>query len=82
MKAKLQTLRALAVRNMARVCTAGALVMAATGAHAQATGIDSLFDQIDLSGLATKILALAAIIVTIAFVIKGPSIVKRIISKI
>lgn len=82
MKAKLQNLHALATRNMARVGTAGALVLASAGARAQATGIDTLFDAVDLSGLSTKILALAVLIVGIAFVLKGPSIVKRIISKI
>lgn len=82
MKAKLQSLAGLARRNMARVGTVGALALVNGVAHAQTTGIDSLFDAIDLSGLSTKILALAALIVTIAFVLKGPSIVKRIIAKI
>lgn len=83
MKAKLQNLALLARRNMARVGTVGAIALVNGVAHAQTTtGIDSLFDAIDLSGLSTKILALCALIVTIAFVLKGPSIVKRVIAKI
>ena len=35
-----------------------------------------------IPGISAKVLAMAAVIVTIALVIKGPSIVKRIISKI
>lgn len=55
-------------------------MVAATSAHA--AGIDDLFAEVDLSGIATKVTALAVIIVGIALVMKGPAIVKRIIAKI
>lgn len=57
-----------------------ALALSSVASHA--AGIDDLFDAVDLSGVAAKITALGIIIVGIAFVMKGPSIVKRIISKI
>lgn len=78
---KFNALRALRARGAQAALAAGAMVMA-TAARAQSAGIDSLFDGVDLSGISAKVLAMAAVIVTIALVIKGPSIVKRIISKI
>ncbi|MEQ6436725.1 hypothetical protein V8Z74_17105 [Comamonas sp. w2-DMI] len=74
--------RAIARQYGAKVVagTVGALAFAS--AHAAGTGIDSLFDEVDLSGIAAKITALAVIIVGIALVMKGPAIVKRIIAKI
>ncbi|KGG88611.1 membrane protein [Comamonas thiooxydans] len=44
--------------------------------------MDDLFAEVDLSGIATKVTALAVVIVGIALVMKGPAIVKRIIAKI
>ena len=78
---KFNALRALRARGAQAALAAGAMVMA-TAARAEGAGIDSLFDVVDLSGISAKVLAMAAVIVTIALVIKGPSIVKRIISKI
>jgi len=53
-------------------------------ASAQTTGTDisSLFDSVDLSGISAKVMALAVTIVGIALVIKGPTIVKRLIAKL
>lgn len=64
----------------AKVATVGALALA--GASSYAAGLDDLFDAVDISGVSAKVTALAVLIVGIAFVMKGPSIVKRIISKI
>jgi len=80
MKQKLQTLRVLAAQNMARVGVATGAALMAVQSHA--AGIDDLFAEVDISGIATKVTALAVVIVSIALVIKGPSIVKRIIAKI
>lgn len=78
--------RAFASATEAQWAKAGALAglaLASVSSHAAGgTSIDSLFDEIDLSGVAAKITALAVLIVGIAFVMKGPSIVKRLISKI
>lgn len=80
MKQKLQNLRALAAQNMARVGVATGTALMAVQSHA--AGIDDLFAEVDIAGIATKVTALAVVIVGIALVIKGPSIVKRIIAKI
>jgi len=55
---------------------------AAFAQDASGTDIGTLFDSVDLSDVSTKIMALAVTIVGIALVIKGPSIVKRLIAKI
>jgi len=63
---------------------AAALVAVASAiayAPAQAAGIDALFEEVDLSGVALKIAALSVVIVGIAMTLKGPDIVKRIIKK-
>ena len=70
-----------------RWATAGAaMAVALTSVPAFAAGepgaIDTLFDAVDLSGIQAKVLALGLVIVGIALVFKGPSLVKRIISKI
>lgn len=71
-------------RNLARKygakAAAAGMAMAVTASHA--AGIDDLFDAVDVSGIATKVTALAVVIVGIALVMKGPSVVKRIIAKI
>lgn len=82
MKQKLQNLAALASNQYARMGVAFGTALMAASSHAAGTGIDSLFDEIDLAGIATKVTALAVIIVGVALVIKGPAIVKRIIAKI
>ena len=74
--------RAIARQYGAKVVAGSVGALAFVSAHAAEGGIDSLFDGVDLSGISAKVLAMAAVIVTIALVIKGPSIVKRIISKI
>lgn len=71
-------------RNLARKygakAAAAGMAMAVSASHA--AGIDDLFDAVDVSGIATKVTALAVVIVGIALVMKGPSVVKRIIAKI
>jgi len=74
--------KALAVRNAQRAAAVGAMALASSAAFAQSTGVESLFDSVDLSGISAKILALGLLIVGIALILKGPSIVKRIIAKI
>jgi len=81
MKNKLQNLVALASQNYARLGVAAGTALMAVSSHA-AGPMDALFDEIDLAGIATKIGALALVIVGIALVIKGPAVVKRIIAKI
>ena len=68
-------------RRVAVVVPAAVLAGAAS-ADAVSTDISALFDSVDLSSISTKIMALAVTIVGIALVIKGPSIVKRLIAKI
>ncbi|WP_313332035.1 hypothetical protein [Comamonas sp.] len=80
MKNKLQNLRALAAQNVARLGVAAGTAMMAVSSHA--AGMDALFDEVDMGSTATKITALAVVIVGIALVIKGPAVVKRIIAKI
>lgn len=72
--------RSIARRYGAKVVAGSAGALAFASAHA--AGIDDLFAAVDLSGIATKVTALAVIIVGIALVMKGPAIVKRIIAKI
>ena len=69
--------RRFAVGGMALVAAGVACAQSTSG-----TDIGSLFDSVDLSDVATKVMALAVTIVGIALVIKGPSIVKRLIAKI
>ena len=64
----------------AKIAAASLFLGAAVQSHA--AGLDDLFDSVDLSGTGAKIAALAVLIVGIAFTLKGPSIVKRIIAKI
>ncbi len=72
-----------AVPAWLKAAAAGASTLAlSTAARAQGTGIDTLFDAIDLSGISAKVMALGVLIVGIALVFKGPALAKRIISKI
>lgn len=64
----------------AKIVAATGTAMAVTASHA--AGIDDLFDAVDVAGIAAKVTALALVIVGIALVMKGPSVVKRIIAKI
>jgi hypothetical protein len=68
-------------RKAAAAVTIGAVAVL-TSPMAQAAGVDGLFDEIDLSGVTSKVVAAAVLIVGIAFAIQGPAIVKRLISKI
>ncbi|WP_339958821.1 hypothetical protein [Delftia acidovorans] len=72
-------------RNLSRkygfkAAAATGLALAVSASHA--AGIDDLFDAVDVAGIAAKVTALALVIVGIALVMKGPSVVKRIIAKI
>ncbi|MGJ7530411.1 hypothetical protein [Variovorax sp. GB1P17] len=77
-------------RNVARKFGAKVAVAVMTApflmvGHAQAAGGDGIgaaLDAVDLSGVATKVGAAALVIVAIALVFKGPSLAKRIISKV
>lgn len=75
-----QQTRAIARKFGSKAVAATGAAMAMTASHA--AGLDELFDAVDVSGIATKVAALAVVIVGIALVMKGPSVVKRIIAKI
>lgn len=74
------------VRNLGHKLAALTLTapFVVSNAFAQATGggIDDALDAVDLTGIATKVGAAAVVIVGIALVFKGPSLAKRIISKV
>ena len=74
------TTRNLARKYGAKIVAATGMAMAVTASHA--AGMDELFDAVDVAGIAAKVTALALVIVGIALVMKGPSVVKRIIAKI
>ncbi len=76
----IQQTRAIVRKFDAKSVAATGMAMAVTASHA--AGLDDLFDAVDVSGIATKVTALAVVIVGIALVMKGPSVVKRIIAKI
>ncbi len=76
----IQQTRAIARKFGAKAVAATGMAMAVTASHA--AGLDDLFDAVDVSGIATKVTALAVVIVGIALVMKGPSVVKRIIARI
>jgi len=63
------------------VAAAGAMTLSAA-AFAQSSPIDTIMDAVSLDGIATKLTALAVIVVGIALVFKGPALAKRIISKV
>jgi hypothetical protein len=71
-------------RKIATMATVGTgLAMSSMLARAQSTDpISTVLDSIDLSGVATKIAAVALLIVGIALVFKGPDIAKRVIRKV
>lgn len=75
-----QQTRVIARKFGSKAVAATGAAMAMTASHA--AGMDDLFDAVDVSGIATKVTALAVVIVGIALVMKGPSVVKRIIAKI
>lgn len=69
------------LRNLStRIAVAAMVAMSSVAANA--AGIDDVFDAVDLAGIATKVGALALVIVAIALVFKGPDLAKRIIRKV
>ena len=64
-----------AIRNLStKITVAAGLAMASGLSMAQtATGFDAVLDAIDLSGVATKVGALAVVVVGIALVFKAPT---------
>lgn len=66
----------------AKIAAATTGLMLSGAAMAQSTGIDSIIDAVSLSGIETKIVASALVIVGIALVFKGPDLAKRIIRKV
>lgn len=74
------TTRNLARKYGAKIVAATGTAMAVSASHA--AGMEDLFDAVDVAGIAAKVTALALVIVGIALVMKGPSVVKRIIAKI
>lgn len=60
---------------------AGAMTLSAA-ALAQDSSIGTILDAVSLDGISTKLAALALVVVGIALVFKGPTLAKRIISKV
>lgn len=67
-------------RLPAKIAAVPILALVAVQAHA--TGIDTVLDAVDLSGIETKVTAACLIIVGIALVFKGPTLAKRVISRV
>lgn len=52
-------------------------------AFAQSTGgVDAALDAVDLSGIATKVIAVGLLIVAVALAYKGPDLAKRAVRKV
>ncbi|MOA25847.1 hypothetical protein D3C78_1465970 [compost metagenome] len=64
------------------VAAVGALTLSAAAFAQASSPIDSILDAVSLDGISTKLIALALVVVGIALVFKGPSLAKRIISKV
>lgn len=56
-----------------------ALALASMGAHADPA---AMLESIDLSGVATKVLAIGIIVIGIAFTIRGIVLSKRVVNKV
>lgn len=57
----------------------GGIVLASS---AHAAGMDDILDEIDVSGIATKVGSIALVVVGVYLTIQGISVAKRIISKV
>jgi len=68
------------VRNLFALVTTAAL---SASAFAQATSpMETMLDEVDLTGLSVKIIAVGVLIVGIALAFKGPDLAKRVIRKV
>lgn len=74
--------RSIASNLYLRAGVATTMALASAGAFAQATTISDILDEVDLSGIGTKVGAAALVIVGVALLFKGPSLAKRVISKV
>jgi len=68
--------------NFAKFGAGVTALTVAAASHAQSTGINEVLDAVDLSGISAKVGAAALVIVAIALVFKGPTLAKRVISKV
>jgi hypothetical protein len=75
-------LKEIEMKFAQKLMLATGIAMSSAIASAQTTGFDAVLDAVDLAGVATKIGALAVLIVGIALVFKGPDLAKRIIRKV
>nr|WP_315230988.1 hypothetical protein [uncultured Albidiferax sp.] len=66
----------------AKIAAVGATTLAMVSTSHAAGEFDAILDAVDLSGIATKIGALALVVVTVALIFKGPDLAKRIIRKV
>lgn len=80
----MKNFKQLAARGYSRVFVGTGLLASSMIASAQTTptGIDSILDAVDLSGISTKVVAMGLLIVGIALVFKGPDLAKRVIRKV
>lgn len=80
----MKNLQLLAARGYTRAVVGAGLLASSMLASAQSTptGIDSILDAVDLSGITTKVVAMGLLIVGIALVFKGPDLAKRVIRKV
>lgn len=80
----MKNLKQLAARGYTRAVVGTGLLASSMIASAQtsSTGIDSILDAVDLSGISTKVIAMGLLIVGIALVFKGPDLAKRVIRKV
>ena len=70
-------------KTLARISVAAmALPFGLSAFAADGDGVTSALDAVDLSGIATKVVAAGLLIVGVALAFKGPSIAKRVISKV
>jgi hypothetical protein len=69
------------VFNPMRKAVALAVVTALSAGQAMAD-VSATLDAVDLTGIATKLAALALLIVGIALAFKGPALAKRIINRV
>ncbi|CAM3932059.1 hypothetical protein [Paracidovorax anthurii] len=66
----------------AKVSAVSFLVAATAMQSAHAAGLDWIWDELDLSGTATKVVAAGVVIIGIALAFKGPVLGKRVVKAV
>ena len=67
-------------RKYSAALTVGATTLA-VNAHAQAASYDPIFDAIDFSGIATKVLAIGVVIIGFVLIMKAITLGKKAVNK-